>query len=60
VEDSVGYGGAGAGNADFADPTATEWIEFAVWNVEGRDLDLPNVSVDWDVILVEVIVDDAA
>src|SRR5207302_10307752 len=60
VVDGVGYGGGGSGNADFADASRSERVEFVVGDVEGGDVDFVDVGVDGDVVLGEVFVDGAA
>src|ERR1700730_8458943 len=60
VVDGVGDGGGGSGDADFADASGAERVEFVVGDVEGGDVDLVDVGVDGDVILGEVFVYGAA
>src|SRR5260370_23247447 len=60
VVDGVGYGGGWSCDADFADASRSQGVEFVVGDVEGGDIDLVDVGVDGDVILGEVFVDSAA
>src|SRR3981189_1050596 len=60
VVDGVGYGGGGSGDADFADASGSQRVEFVVGDVEGGDVDLVDVGVDGNVVLGEVFVDGAA
>jgi hypothetical protein len=50
VVDGVGYGGGCSGDADFADASGAERVEFVVGDVEGGDVDLVDVGVDGDVL----------
>jgi hypothetical protein len=60
VVDGVGDGGGCSGDADFADSSRSQRVEFVVGDVEGGDVDLVDVGVDGDVVLGEVFVDGAA
>src|SRR5258708_16468019 len=60
VVDGVGCGGCCSCDADFADASGAERVEFVVGDVEGGDVDLVDVGVDGDVVLGEVFVDGAA